>query len=410
MAEPTPFNIHVADDLLKWIRQRVSTARIPPLVDLPADKKWSYGTPPDVVQHLAHYWATAYDWRAVEARLNSTFRQFTIPISESGEDLTIHFVHHKSPHPNAIPLLFQHGWPGSFLEVGKIIDSLTNPEKPTQQQAYHVVAPSLPGFTFSSSPKKPGFGVRKMAAVNHKLMLALGYKKYMVQGGDWGSMVVRLMALDYPEACKACHLNMMVALPPSALRNPRELAYLALSWLTPTDKAMLGRLQWFMKHETGYSELQATKSQTLNYALMDSPVGILAWIREKLEAASEDDYVWEDEDVITWVMLYLANGTSGHSEIFRDSKYGTLKADLLERIIPPEVVVGGSWFPKEVYFIPRWWARCRVATNIVYWKEHNKGGHFAAWERPTELVEDVREFTEKVPEESLEALRKAGSV
>jgi hypothetical protein len=109
---------------------------------------------------------------------------------------------------------------------------------------------------------------------------------------------------------------------------------------------MLGRLQWFMKHEAAYSELQATKSQTLNYALMDSPVGILAWIREKLEASFEDDYVWEDEDVITWVMLYLTNGTSGHSEIFRDSKYGTLKADLLERIIPSEVAVGGSWFPK----------------------------------------------------------------
>jgi len=199
MPKPTPFKIAVSDDLLSFINQRVSTARIPPGLDLPNDKEWSYGIPPSNISHLRDYWEKKYDWRTIEARINSQLKMFTLPIEEAGEKLNMHFVHHRSDRPGAIPLLFQHGWPGNFLEVDGIIDSLVSPEEGLQ--AYHFVAPSLPGFAFSEGPKRSDFALRNVAAVNHKLMLALGYEKYMAQGGDWGSMVVRIMALEYPDNC-----------------------------------------------------------------------------------------------------------------------------------------------------------------------------------------------------------------
>lgn len=179
---PLPFKIAVSDDLLSFIDQRVATARIIPGLDLPKDEAWSYGAPPATISQLRDYWVQKYDWRAVEARINGHLTMFTLPISEAGEELTIHFVHHRSAREGAIPLLFQHGWPGSFLEVDKIIDSLTSP--PPGQQAYHLVAPSLPGFVFSDGVKGSDFDLRNMAAVDHKLMQALGYPKYIAQGGD----------------------------------------------------------------------------------------------------------------------------------------------------------------------------------------------------------------------------------
>jgi len=209
MPEPTPYRINVSEDLLNFITQRVETARIPSGLDLPENEAWSDGVPASTITALQKYWATKYDWRAVEARINSSLKMFTLPIEESGESLTMHFVHHRSAVPGAIPLLFQHGWPGNFLEVEKIIGLLTDPKN--GEQAYHVVAPSLPGFVFSEGPKGPEFGVREMAAVDHKIMLALGYEKYVAQGGDWGSMVVRVMGLDFPESCVAVHVNMVVA-------------------------------------------------------------------------------------------------------------------------------------------------------------------------------------------------------
>ena len=212
MPQPTPFKINVPDDLLNFITQRVETARIPPGLDHPENEAWSDGIPPSAITPLQKYWSTKYDWRAVEARINSQLKMFTLPIEEAGETLNMHFVHHRSSVAGAIPLLFQHGWPGNFLEVEKIIGLLTDPGD--GEQAYHVVAPSLPGFAFSEGPKGPEFGIREMAAVDHKIMLALGYEKYVAQGGDWGSMIVRVMGLDFPENCVAVHCNMVTAIPP----------------------------------------------------------------------------------------------------------------------------------------------------------------------------------------------------
>lgn len=179
MAEPTPFKISVSDDLLSFITDRVSTARIPPGIDLPASEAWSHGAPESVMSQLQQYWAKKYDWRAVEARINSHLKMFTLPIDHEGETLTMHFVHHRSSREGAIPLLFQHGWPGNFLEVEKIIDELVEP-KEEGKQAYHVVAPSLPGFVFSEMSKRAEYGLSDMAHMIHKLMTALGYETYMV--------------------------------------------------------------------------------------------------------------------------------------------------------------------------------------------------------------------------------------
>lgn len=253
MAEPAPFKISVSDGLLSFINQRVQTARIPSDLSLPAGAEWSHGVPASVMAKLQAYWAKKYDWRAVEARINSHLKMFTLPISEAGEELTIHFVHHRSSHEGAIPLLFQHGWPGSFLEVDKIIDELTSPTTPGQQ-AYHVVAPSLPGFVFSSGPKGADFALANIAAVDHKLMLALGYDTYMAQGGDWGSTVVRILGALYPESAVAVHCNMVIAGPPSWWRQPLSLLYF-IGWAIWQDKkkegGKLGRLMWWRNEESG---------------------------------------------------------------------------------------------------------------------------------------------------------------
>jgi pimeloyl-ACP methyl ester carboxylesterase len=324
MSKSVPFKIAVSDDLLSFIQQRVATARIPPGLELPASEAWSDGTPPQVVEQIRSYWEKKYDWRAIEARINNHLKMFTIPISEAGEDLTIHFVHHRSDREGAIPLLFQHGWPGSFLEVDKIIDSLTSPSDPSDQ-AYHVVAPSLPGFTFSSCPKGNDFAVKNMAAVDHKLMLALGYTKYVAQGGDWGSIVIRHLGYMYPDNCLAIHVNMMFASPPSFWKNPLTFLYF-LFWAAWQDKSKdgstLGRIMWWTREEmgsyygnvcvqicltarTGYLEIQGTKPQTLSYGLVDSPIAMAAWLRDKMEPLIDKGFSWTEEDTITWAMVRL---------------------------------------------------------------------------------------------------------
>ncbi|KAK0108245.1 hypothetical protein ONS95_003063 [Cadophora gregata] len=252
MAEPNPFKISVSDDLLSFITQRVTTARLPPGIDLPASEAWSHGVPEPVMSRLQQYWANKYDWRAVEARINSQLKMFTLPINHEGEELTMHFVHHRSSREGAIPLLFQHGWPGNFLEVEKIIDDLVEP-KEEGKQAYHVVAPSLPGFVFSEMSKRPEFGLGDIAHMEHKLMTALGYERYMGQGGDWGSIIVRAVGKLYPEHCVAVHVNMVISgLPPwtSPLTFIRFIAW-AIWQDKSKDGSLFGRMMWWQKEENG---------------------------------------------------------------------------------------------------------------------------------------------------------------
>ncbi|KAL5321955.1 hypothetical protein ACEPPN_009920 [Leptodophora sp. 'Broadleaf-Isolate-01'] len=414
MAEPTPFKISVSDDLLSFINQRVRTARLPPGIDLPSSSAWSYGVPVPIMSQLQEYWSKKYDWRAVEARINAHLKMFTLPINHDGEDLTIHFVHHRSSREGAIPLLFQHGWPGNFLEVERIIDELVEPKE--GGQAYHVVAPSLPGFVFSEMSMREDFGLSDMAHVDHKLMIALGYETYMGQGGDWGSIVVRIIGSLYPENCVAVHVNMATAAPPSWWKQPLSFARFIL-WAIWQDKSkdggLLGRMMWWQKEESGYLEIQGTKPQTLSYALVDSPIGMLAWIRDKVEHLVDDDFVWEEEEIITWAMLYLIPGTAGHASIYKNAKSPNLMAKLTPYFttpLPKNVDFGASIFPKDVLNIPHFWALSTISPNIIFWRTHTLGGHFASVEKPAELIRDIRDFTELVDSGRGARLRRAGDL
>ncbi|CZS87900.1 hypothetical protein WAI453_000285 [Rhynchosporium graminicola] len=400
MASPKPFKIAVSDELLAFITQRVSTARLPPGIDLPSSEAWSHGVPTPVISQLQQYWTHKYDWRAVEAKINGHLRMFTLPINHDGEDLTMHFVHHRSSREGAIPLLFQHGWPGNFLEVDKIIDELVEPKD--GGQAYHVVAPSLPGFVFSDMSQRGDFSLCDIAHIDHKLMTALGYETYMGQGGDWGSTVVRFIAALYPDNCVAIHVNMVIAGPPSWWKQPIAFVQFIV-WAIWQDKSkdggLLGRMMWWREEENGYMEIQGTKPQTLSYALVDSPIGMLAWIRDKVEHLVDDDFTWEEEELITWTMLYLIPGTAGHASIYKNGKAKSQLAKVTSIIstpLPKTVDFGASIFPKDVLNIPHFWASSTVSRNIIIWRTHDKGGHFPSIEKPDELIKDIRDFTELV--------------
>lgn len=312
MAEPTqrpqpqPYKIAVSDELLNWINDRVRTARLPVGRSFAAGEEGTVGLPGDTAQKMKEYWTQQYDWRAVEKKLNNELKQFVLPIDHDGDTIRLHFVHHPSTRPNAVPLLFLHGWPGSFMEIGPIINALTSPESPSEQ-AYHVVAPSLPGFCFSSLPAKP-FSPWDHAAVIHSLMQQLGYNIFMVQGGDWGSIIARIIASTYPETCPAIHVNMVTAVPPSPLWNPLSLGRLVLGVTTgflqsEYEGKMMKRMMWWESAEKGYMQIQGTKPLTIQYALSDSPLGFACWVRDKVELLIDDEFHWSHEDIITMVMV-----------------------------------------------------------------------------------------------------------
>jgi len=398
--KPQPFTIDVSSDTLDWITQRVQTARVIPDVKQPEGKEWADGIPSSAVTELVDYWKSSYDWRKVEAKLNSTFKMYTLDIKEGTETINLHFVHHRSERAGAIPLLFAHGWPGNFTEVEKLL-SLTAPEDESQQ-AFHIIAPTLPGFVFSSSPQGSEFDIIQIASVYHQLMLNLGYPHYIGQGGDWGSIILRAMALTYPGACIGIHVNFPIPLPPTLTKNPITLLWLVLRWFTPEEKKRLERLQWWMKHESGYSTIQGTKPQTISYGLLDSPLGMLAWIREKLNHLTEPDYVWDKEMVITWTMFYLLSGSAWHARIYKQIRS---PPTAMRKKISSQVVVGASCFPFDIAYCPLWWAKATFAENIIFWKEQEKGGHFPSVECSEVLKEDIWEFVNKIPQDRRDLLR-----
>jgi pimeloyl-ACP methyl ester carboxylesterase len=246
-------------------------------------------------------------------------------------------------------------------------------------------------------------------------MLKLGYEVYVGQAGDWGSFILRSVALQYPTSLVGLHINFPATLPPRPLRNPITLFWLAAGLFSPEEKKRLSRMQWFLKAETGYSRIQGSKPQTISYALLDSPVGMLAWIREKVELATEDDFVWDADTVITWTMLYLLSNSAGHARIYKEGNSeegGT--TTVLGSKISKDVAVGVSSFPKDIAYATKWWAEATMAENIVTWREHDKGGHFPAVECPDVLISDLQEWVQAVREKGhpakWEALLKAGRV
>ncbi|KAI0310729.1 Alpha/Beta hydrolase protein [Amylostereum chailletii] len=387
MSTESPFMISIPDVKITALKRKLAEAEFPDELE---DAGWDYGVPLADVKRLVARWKDGYDWRAAEKELNDTLPQFTRDIDVEGfGTLNVHYVHKKGDAVDAIPLLFVHGWPGSFIEVKKILPLLTSstPDHPS----FTVVALGLPGFGFSEAPRTKGFNPIQFAEVGHKLMLALGYSEYVTQGGDWGYRITRIIASLYgPKHAKAWHTNYPVASPPGFLDHPKEYLTHLFSRYTEKETAGFARTQWFQDVGRGYLVEQSTQPQTLGYGITDSPVGLLAWIYEKLVNWT-DGYKWDDDEVLTWISIYWFSraGPAASLRIYYENRLAFSKQAALR----PTVPLGVSHYPKELRVVPKIWA-CTIG-NVVYQGEHDHGGHFAAHEQPESLVEDLREMYRK---------------
>ncbi|KIJ49111.1 hypothetical protein M422DRAFT_28108 [Sphaerobolus stellatus SS14] len=383
---PHRYFLSVPDEQISFLKKKLEHARFPDELD---EAGWAYGVPLEDVKRLAARWKDDYDWKEHEDRLNKTLPQFLVDIPVKGfGTLNIHFIHQRSTVENAIPLLFVHGWPGSFIEVAKILPLLISPTS-EGEPSFHVVAFSLPGYGFSEGPKKKGFSANQYAEVGHNLMQALGYKEYVTQGGDWGYLITRTIGRLYgPQYCKATHTNMPVGEAPQFLKNPGLYLKDLVTPRTKFERKGLERAQWFRSGEMGYSAEQSTKPQTLGYGLTDSPVGLLAWIYEKLVNWT-DDYPWTDDEVLTWVSIYWFSrqGPAASLRIYYEVAH-TGEWNLASQKLDRAVLAGVSLFPKDIIVQPKTWMQ--TLANIVFIREHDSGGHFAAYEKPNELAADLR--------------------
>ncbi|KAI0768967.1 alpha/beta-hydrolase [Trametes elegans] len=376
-----PFTVQVSDADLELLHKKLELATFPDELE---GAGWDYGAPLADVKRITEYWRDKFDWRKTEETINQ-LPQFTTEIEVEGHgSLNIHFVHQKSAAENAIPLLFVHGWPGSFLEVRKLLPILTaaSPDQPS----FHVVAPSLPGFGFSEAPTKPGFGGYQHAEVLNKLMLSLGYNEYVYQAGDLGHVLGVYVANAYGHKhLKAWHTNMPTYRAPTFWSNPLLILEIF------TNKAVSQTLEqasrtW--KKGGGYYMVQTTVPQTLAYSFADSPDGLLAWIYEKL-ARIVDDYHWTEDEVLEWISIYWFSraGPGANVRIYYELTGGN-KHDMFEGTKWTSVPLGTSYFPKEPIRFPKSWA-CLIG-KVVFQAEHDKGGHFAAHEQPEKLAGDLR--------------------
>ncbi|KAJ7082960.1 Alpha/Beta hydrolase protein [Mycena epipterygia] len=377
----SPFKISIPDATIDRLQQKLNLTTLPDELE---GSGWDYGVPLADIKRLVARWRDGYDWRHHEAQLNATLPQFTRPISVEGHGtLTIHYIHQRSEVSGAIPLLFVHGWPGSFLEGRKIVPLLT--EKSQDQPSFHVVVLGLPGYGFSEAPSKKGFDMAQYAEVGNKLMLALGYNEYVTQGGDWGFPITRTIARLYGgKHSKAWHTNMVVGAPPAdASESAAEL--------TPKEQAALERVKWFRSRGSGYSGQHSTQPQTLGYSLADSPVGLLAWIYEKLVCWT-DNYPWDDDEVLTWISIFWFSraGPAASIRIYFEAGNRDIAKVFSVTEPRPTIPLGLSHFPKDVVVLPKSWSR--GLGNIVYEADHESGGHFAAYEQPEALVDDLRKM------------------
>jgi pimeloyl-ACP methyl ester carboxylesterase len=372
-----PFQIAVPDAALEDLRQRLRATRWPEreVVD-----DWSQGIPLAYVQDVCAYWAEKYEWRARETRLNR-FAQWKTQI----DGLDIHFLHVRSPHEDALPLVITHGWPGSIVEFQKVIEPLTNPTAHggEARDAFHVVCPSLPGYGFSDKPNRPGWNVQRIADAWAQLMARLGYARYVAQGGDWGAMVTTRIGIQDEAHCAAIHLNMPIAPPDPA----------TLGDLTEREKSAMAGMQHYQEWDSGYSKQQSTRQQTVGYGLVDSPAGQAAWILEKFWAWTDcnghPENVLGRDELLDNVMLYWLPATAASSARLYWESFRTPSLD------PVRIPVGCSIFPKEIFRTSRRWAEKQFA-KLIHFEEMEKGGHFAAFEQPELYVGQVRACFRKV--------------
>ena len=372
-----PFTIRVPDAVLADLKTRLANPRVVEPLDAGG---WAYGTDTTYLKQLLTYWRDRFDWRAQERALNQ-FEQFTTNI----DGLTIHFLHRRSKQARAFPLLITHGWPGSFVEFAKIIGPLTDPAAHggRAEDAFDVVIPSIPGFGFSGKPREPGYDPARIGAVEAKLMARLGYQRYGVQGGDWGSIIGTQIALNDAPHVAGLHINMCTAAAPAG--DPND-------GLSDAEKARLKVRQTFQAEETGYQQIQGTKPQTIGIALNDSPAGLAAWIVEKFKTWCDCDgnpeSIFTKDELLTNITLYWVTQTAASSaRIYYESRHAAADPAGPRRI---EVPTACADFPKEIIWAPQRWLERRY--NITRWTVMPKGGHFAAFEQPALLVDDVRAF------------------
>lgn len=369
-----PFRIDVPQSTLDDLRERLGKTRFP---DQIPGTEWDYGAELSSIRNLIDYWRDGYDWRRHEAELNS-YPNFTTSI----DGQSIHFLHARSTHEHAMPLLVSHGWPGSIVEFLKVLGPLTQPEQHggNASDAFHVVCPSLPGYGFSEVTRSRQWDTRRIAEAFAILMARLGYDRYGVQGGDWGSIVTTEMALLDAAHVRGLHTNMPLAFPDPSVQ------------LTAEEQAIVAEMQQWDRDEAGYQKIQGTKPQTLGFGLMDSPAGLAAWITEKFRGWSDCDgdveSVFTRDELLTNITIYWVTGTITSStrlyyETFKGGRIG-----LLEKKV--EVPTGVARFPKEIMRFPRKWVENHF--NVTHWTDMPRGGHFAAMEQPDLYLEDVRKF------------------
>ena len=381
MTLPKPFHIEVSDEVLERIRAKV-TGYV--WHEMPVDGGWAYGANLDYMKELCAYWLAEFDWRAQEERLNR-FSHFTAPV----DGIDIHFIHERGSGPAPLPLLISHGWPGSVSEFVEIIDPLAHPERHggSESDAFDVIAPSLPGFGFSGRPARP-MGPRGMAGLFADLMTGvLGYDGYVAQGGDWGGAISSWLGYEHAPACRAIHINILTMRHPDGPQGAEEEAWAA-------------RFEKEQELENGYRTQQATRPQTLSYAMMDSPVGVAAWLVEKFNSWSDTDgddieSVYTKDELLTNIMIYLVTGTFNTASWIY---YGRREEG--GRVLSPEgrrveVPTACALFPEELL---SWPPRSYVERiyNVTQWTELPRGGHFAAMEQPELLIEDIRAFARTI--------------
>jgi microsomal epoxide hydrolase len=376
-----PFKINISNKIIKDINKKVVEY---PWHEMPDNGGWTYGTNLEYMKEISQYWVKKFNWKSVEEKINK-FQNFKSNI----DGIDIHFIKEKGSGSNPKPLLLSHGWPGSIIEFLHIIDQLAHPEKfgGKEEDAFDVIVPSLPGFGFSGRPSKP-IGPRKMASIFNSLMTeVLGYNKYLAQGGDFGGTIATWLGYDFPKTCTAIHINILIVRHPDGPQTKEE-------------KEWEERFERDQMIENGYRTQQATKPQTLSYSMMDSPVGVAAWIIEKMcgwsDIKNNDiESVYSKDTLLSNVMVYLVTKTFNTASWIYYGRREEGGRHLPKEGLPIKVPTAVALFPKEYL---EWAPKSYVERiyNIQRWTEMSKGGHFAALEQPDLLVKDIRDFAKSL--------------
>lgn len=378
MTAPRPFTVQVQDHELVDLQDRLQHTRW--VTDLP-NANWDYGTSVSAMRNLCAYWRDGFDWRAQEARIN-TFPQWTLSLN----DLDVHFLHARSPHANAMPLVLTHGWPDSIVRFLDIIPFLTHPldHGGTADDAFHIVAPSIPGYGFSSAPRLGGFTSVNIADIWLQLMSTLGYERYLAHGGDIGSGITQRLAQHAPESVVGIHLTDVPYL-------NTVVHDLSTFDLTPEEHTYFTHMNAWRQTEGAYSMLQSTKPQSLAAGLNDSPVGLASWIVEKFHRWSSRDWLATTRDtdiLLTNIMIYWVTQSIGTSFLQYYEPMHTPLPDRYKRRV--DTPTGFAIFPHDLSQPPRRWAERFF--NVQHWSNLPRGGHFAAMEEPLLLAQDLRSF------------------